>query len=195
MLIGILVCLFISEVNALILKAFDNDVSYVTTVITPISEEVVKAIPILFYAVVFDNKKDTIMANALALGIGFGLFENTVLLVQNIGSVTLLWAVIRGFSTALMHGICTLSVGLGISFVKKKKKLFFSGIFALLTLAMVYHGIFNMLQTDYKWIGSLIPIVTYIPMLVVQYVLYKGKKKTKKAVPQKEIIPETGSAD
>ena len=195
MLIGILVCLFISEVNALILKAFDNDVSYVTTVITPISEEVAKAIPILFYAVVFDNKKDTIMANALALGIGFGLFENTVLLVQNIGSVTLLWAVIRGFSTALMHGICTLSVGLGISFVKKKKKLFFSGIFALLTLAMVYHGIFNMLQTDYKWIGSLIPIVTYIPMLVVQYVLYKGKKKTKKAVPQKEIIPEAGSAD
>ena len=39
MLIGITVCLFISEVNSLLLPVLKTDMSYVTTVITPITEE------------------------------------------------------------------------------------------------------------------------------------------------------------
>ncbi|MBQ4473654.1 MAG: PrsW family intramembrane metalloprotease, partial [Lachnospiraceae bacterium] len=117
MIIGIVVCLFVSELNALLLPLFGYDMTYTTSVITPITEEIIKAIPILFYAKVFSDKRDTIMMISLALGIGFGMFENTVVLVQNIGAVTVTWAVIRGFSTALMHGICTLSVGFGISFI------------------------------------------------------------------------------
>jgi len=179
MLIGITVCLFISEVNALILPLFENDMTYVTTVITPITEELAKMIPVLFFAVVFEDKRETLFMIALALGIGFGLFENTVILVQNIENVTITWALIRGFATALMHGICTLCVGLGISFVKKKRKLFWTGLFALLTLAAVYHGIFNMLQLEYKYVGALLPIATYIPLTVVQI---RKSRKTQKAV-------------
>ena len=41
-----------------------------------------------------------------------------------------------------------LGIGFGISFINKKKKLFFSGVFALLTFAAIYHGIFNMLQKE-----------------------------------------------
>ena len=179
MLIGITVCLFISEVNTLILPLFENDMTYVTTVITPITEELAKMIPVLFFAVVFEDKRETLFMIALALGIGFGLFENTVILVQNIENVTITWALIRGFATALMHGICTLCVGLGISFVKKKRKLFWTGLFALLTLAAVYHGIFNMLQLEYKYVGALLPIATYIPLTVVQI---RKSRKTQIAV-------------
>ena len=53
MLIGIFVSLFVSELNAILLGLFNNDILYVTTTITPISEEIVKALPILFYAIVF----------------------------------------------------------------------------------------------------------------------------------------------
>lgn len=177
MLIGITVCLFISEVNSLLLPLFDGDMVYATTVITPITEELAKMIPILFFAFVFDDKRETLFMIALALGVGFGLFENTVILVQNIESVTIVWALIRGFSTALMHGICTLCVGLGISFVRKKRKLFWSGLFALLTLAAVYHGIFNMLQLENRYVGAALPIVTYIPIIVVRL---KSARKAKK---------------
>ena len=76
-----------------------------------------------------------------------------------------------------MHGICTLSVGLGISFVRKKRKLFFSGMFALLTLAAVYHGIFNMMQQRFKYIGALIPIATYIPIIALQVISAMKKKE------------------
>ena len=109
------------------------------------------------------------MPLSFALGIGFGMFENMVMLVQNVENVTIVWAIIRGFSTALMHGLCTLAVGYGICFVKKKKKLFVVGTFALLALASTYHGIFNMLvQSDYNYIGYIMPAVTYIPILFLQ---------------------------
>ena len=179
MLIGITVCLFISEVNSLLLPILKTDITYVTTVITPITEELAKMIPVLFFALVFDDKRETLFMISLALGIGFGLFENTVILAQNIESVTIVWALIRGFATALMHGICTLSVGLGISLVRKRRKLFWSGLFALLTLAAVYHGIFNMLQMEHKYVGAVIPVLTYLPIIIVRLkALRKSKKST-----------------
>ena len=177
MLIGITVCLFISEVNSLLLPILKTDMSYVTTVITPITEEMAKMIPILFFALAFEDKRETLFMIALALGIGFGLFENTVILVQNIEVVSIPWALIRGFATALMHGICTLCVGLGISFVRKRRKLFSSGLFALLTLAAVYHGIFNMLQLENKYVGAILPIVTYLPIIVVRLNTARKAKK------------------
>ena len=177
MVIGICVSLFVSEFNTILLGLFHGDTSYVTTTITPISEEIMKALPVLFYALVFSDNRDRVVSIAFATGIGFGMFENMVILVQNIESVTLSWAIIRGLSTALMHGICTVAIGYGICFVKKRRKLFFCGTFALLSLACIYHGIFNMLvQSTYKNLGFVLPAVTYIPLLFEQYRYYKNKK-------------------
>jgi RsiW-degrading membrane proteinase PrsW (M82 family) len=177
MVIGVCVSLFVSELNTLILNAFDGDMLYVSTTITPISEEIVKAIPVLFYALVFSDNRDRVMPIAFATGIGFGMFENMVILVQNIENVTVGWAIIRGFSTALMHAVCTVAIGFGICFVKKRRKMFYIGTFALLSMACIYHGIFNMLvQSDYKYLGFVLPAVTYVPILFQQYQYYKTKK-------------------
>ena len=177
MLIGIFVSLFVSELNAVILKLFDGDMIYATTTITPISEEIVKSIPVLFYAIVVFDNRERIMPIAFATGVGFATFENMVILVQNIESVTIGWAIIRGFSTALMHAVCTVAVGFGICFIRKRKKLFYCGTFALLSMACIYHGIFNMLvQSNYKYLGFVLPTLTYIPILFQQYQYYKRKK-------------------
>lgn len=177
MLIGIYVSLFVSELNTILLNLMGGDMLYVTTTITPITEELVKAAPILFYAYVFSDNRDIVMPIAFATGIGFGMFENIVVLVQNIDTVTIGWAIIRGISTALMHGVCTVAVGFGICFVKKRRKLFLCGTFALLSTACIYHGIFNMLvQSDYKYLGFVLPILTYLPILAMQYDYYKEKR-------------------
>ena len=177
MVIGVCVSLFVSELNTILLNAFDGDMLYVSTTITPISEEIVKAIPVLFYALVFSDNRDRVMPIAFATGIGFGMFENMVVLVQNIENVTVGWAIIRGFSTALMHAVCTVAIGFGICFVKKRRKMFYIGTFALLSVACIYHGIFNMLvQSDYKYLGFLLPAVTYVPILFQQYQYYKTKR-------------------
>ncbi len=177
MLIGIFVSLFVSELNTVLLNRFNSDTIYVTTTITPISEEIVKAVPVLFYAIVFSDNHDKVMPIAFATGVGFGMFENMVILIQNVESVTIGWAIIRGFSTALMHAVCTVAIGFGICFIRKKKKLFYCGTFALLTMACIYHGIFNMLvQSDYKYLGFVLPAVTYVPILFQQYQFSKSKK-------------------
>ena len=178
MLIGIFVSLFVSELNTILLNYFSGDSLYVTTVITPISEEIVKAAPILFYAFVFSDEREKLMTIAFSAGIGFAMFENMVILIQNIENVSVGWAIIRGFSTALMHGVCTAAVGFGMSFIKKRRKLFYCGTFALLTLASIYHGIFNMLvQSDYKYFGFVLPAVTYLPVLYRQLELCKAKSE------------------
>jgi RsiW-degrading membrane proteinase PrsW (M82 family) len=181
MLIGIFVSLFVSELNTIILNFFNNDTLLVTTSLTPITEELFKAVPILFYALVYSDRQDRVLPLAMSVGIGFGMFENMVILLQNIEEVTIAWAIIRGFSTALMHGVCTLTVGFGICFVRKKRKLFYCGTFSLLVLASIYHGIFNMLvQSDYKYFGFILPAVTYIPIIINQCkdLVKKSSKET-----------------
>ena len=178
MLIGIFVCLFISEVNGLMLQAFNNDIYYVTTTITPITEEIIKALPVLYFAFLFSDKRETLISLSIATGIGFAILENLMIFVANVDNISLFWAAVRGFSSGLMHGLCTSAVGIGLSFVHKKRKLFYCGTFALLTVAIIYHAIYNtLIQSNYQNVGAFLPIATYVPVLLVVY----GKKITRKA--------------
>ena len=45
LIVGMFCCLFVSEVNTFFLELFDHDMIYVTTTVTPITEEIVKALP------------------------------------------------------------------------------------------------------------------------------------------------------
>ena len=111
----------------------------------------------------------------MAVGIGFAVLENAYYLL-NSPTFNMIDAIVRAFGAGLMHGMCTLLVGVGISFVKKQPKIFLVGTFALLSTAITYHGIYNMLiQSDYQAIGVLLPISTYIP-----FVVWRLKKKKQK---------------
>lgn len=176
MILGIYCCLMVSEINGILLKVFNNDYQYVTTTITPVTEEIIKALPVVFYAFLFSDKRDRLLAVAFSVGIGFAVLENIVVLLQNVASVSLFWALIRGFGSALMHGICTGAVGLGMHFVHQKKKLFVPGSFALLVTAMIYHSIYNTLvQSDYRYFGFLLPLTTFIVLFTLSILNRKQK--------------------
>ena len=166
MLVGIFISVFASEVNG-ILRAILPLSNYELTIIaTPMAEEFLKALPVLFYAIFISDKAETLFTASMATGIGFAVLENAYYLLH-VETWNIPDAVIRAFGAGLMHGMCTLLVGAGITFVKKKRKIFWVGTFALLSTAIIYHGIYNMLaQSDYKVIGYLLPISTYIPWLI-----------------------------
>ena len=171
-LIGIFLSVFASEINAFLRSVLPMDTFEITIVVTPITEEILKALPILFFAVVIVPKKEALFTASMAVGIGFAVLENAYYLL-NSDSFNMIDAIVRAFGAGLMHGMCTLLVGVGISFVRKKSKLFVVGTFALLSTAITYHGIYNMLvQSDYQIIGYLLPITTYIP-----FVVWRIKKK------------------
>jgi RsiW-degrading membrane proteinase PrsW (M82 family) len=103
----------------------------------------------------------------MATGIGFAILENAYYLIVNYETFSVLSALVRGFGTGLMHGMCTLLVGFGISFIRKRRKLFAVGTFALLSTAITYHSMFNMLvQSKHPIFGALLPLVTYLPFFV-----------------------------
>ena len=171
-LIGIFVSVFAAEVNGLMVALLPLSIFEITIVVTPITEEILKTIPILIFATVLSAKKEALFTASMAVGIGFAVLENAFYLL-NYASFNMIDAIIRAFGAGLMHGMCTRLVGVGISFVKKKSKMFVVGTFALLSTAITYHGIYNMLvQSDYRVIGYLLPITTYIP-----FVVWRIKKK------------------
>ena len=168
MIVGISACLFVSELNNILLEHFNNEIFYVTTTITPITEEIVKMLPIIYFALVISDERTVLIPNAFAVGVGFALLENVVILTQNVDTVTIPWAFVRGFGSGLVHGICTVSVGLGISYIKKQPKFFFCGTFALLSAAIIYHATYNLLvQSEYQYVGILLPLATYIPLIII----------------------------
>lgn len=181
MIVGIFACLFVSELNTILLKAFHNDMYYVTTTITPVTEEIVKALPVLYFAIFITDDRRTLISHAYAVGVGFALLENIVILVQNISDVSIFWALVRGFGSGLVHGLCTVMVGYGISYIKKRRKLFWCGTFALLTTAIIYHATYNLLvQSNLQYAGILLPVISYIPAILLLRRAAKNSELKKK---------------
>ena len=175
-LVGIFISVFASEVNGVLLNVFNISRYNATIAVASITEEILKAFPIMFYAVSISDKKEKLFTASMATGIGFAILENAYYLIINYETFSFTSALIRGFGTGLMHGMCTLLVGFGISFIRKRRKLFAVGTFALLTTAITYHSIFNMLvQSRFSIIGALLPLVTYFPFLIWRY--YKNKNR------------------
>jgi RsiW-degrading membrane proteinase PrsW (M82 family) len=169
-LVGIFVSVFASEVNGVLLSVLEISRYDATITLAPITEELLKALPVLFYAVIVSNKKERLFTASMATGIGFAILENAYYLLINYQSFSILSALTRGFGTGLMHGMCTLLVGFGISFIRTRRKLFAVGTFALLTTAITYHAIFNMLvQSKYSVVGALLPLVTYLPFIIWRF--------------------------
>ena len=179
-MVGIFISVFASEVNGVLLSMLNITRYDATITLAPVTEELLKAFPILFYAVVVSDKKEKLFTASMATGIGFAVLENAYYLIVNYETFSVLSALIRGFCTGLMHGMCTLLVGFGISFIRKRHKLFAVGTFALLSVAITYHAIFNMLiQSKYPIVGALLPMATYLPFFIWRNVKSKMKIKTK----------------
>ena len=176
-LIGMCGCIFVSEVNGLIKNAIDADMYYITTNITPVTEEIVKALPIFIYAAFFSGERKRLIPLAFACGLGFALLENSTILVRTIidtQSVSIGWSLVRTFGAGLLHGMCTSMVAIGVSLINEKKKLTVPGTIALMQVAITFHSIYNsLIQSDYKYVGAALPMFTYIIFLAVTWHIRK----------------------
>ena len=168
LLFGMVIGLFCGRLSADVLKKMSFDRQYYTSNFTPFFEEVFKALPILVYAFVFKPQKRTLLECSILVGVGFAMFENAFILGGAASSVTITNALIRGFGTGMMHGLCTLTVGYGMTLVHTRRKLFYTGTAALLSAASIYHSIYNTLvQSTHQLVGFLLPVATFIPVLVL----------------------------
>ena len=159
---GTVACLFSGEVVGLIAKSSDFTLGYITTNFTPFCEELCKMAPILFYALVFRPKKQQLFECSFAVGAGFAVQENAFILASASNSVSLLLAIVRGFGAGMLHVVCTLGVSYGISFIRKRRKLFAPYTLALLTASVAYHSAYNqLLQSRFAGYAIVLPMLTF----------------------------------
>jgi len=168
-LCGMMLAVCAYEVNSLVCYLFQLSGPELSIKAAPIIEEILKALPVLFYAALVSDERKQVLQLAMAVGIGFAILENAFLLITYVDAVNIGWAIVRGVSTSLSHGICTLIVGCGIIFVRKQKKLFYTGTFALLAAAMTLHAIFNLLiQSPYDYVALALPLIMYAVFWIVR---------------------------
>ena len=182
MMSGIMICLITSEINAIFRDMLGRDLFYITTSVTPLVEEIFKMIPILIYAFAYDEKNEKLMAAAFAVGVGFAMYENLIILVGNVESVSISWALMRGFASSLLHSICTCFIALSIIYFysgsPNRRKLLLPGIFCFGTISVTFHATFNVfMQSDRMLIGLCMPIAAYIIIFSVLMALRKKKER------------------
>lgn len=168
MVIGIFVCLFSSELSGILFGLLDMGSRFLTVNVTPFTEELLKAIPILILVFSFKPDNQRIFEASIAVGVGFAILENAFILAGNVETVSIPLALIRGFGAGMMHGLCTFTLGYGLTIIRKKRKFFLTGTVAFLSVSIMYHSLYNILvQSDYQIVGFILPILTFAPLLII----------------------------
>lgn len=161
-IIGMTTCIIAGYSNNFLFSLFSYSSADASIYISPISEEILKALPILIYVIGFKPEKNDIISAALALGVGFATLENCYYITV-FGSTDIFFILVRGFASGIMHAICTATIGFGMTYAYHEKKLDYIMTFGLLSTAITYHSIYNMLVSEnggIRNIGCLLPIIT-----------------------------------
>lgn len=159
---GMTACLLSSYISTYLSVIQNVDTVSASINIAPIVEEIMKLLPVLFYLVVFEPEKDKAIEALVMISIGFATFENVCYLTQN-GAEKLMFLIIRGFGTGTMHVVCGMMIAIGLLFLWEHKWLRAAGLFGLLTTAITYHSLYNMMVSQsgaIATLGYIIPIAT-----------------------------------
>lgn len=168
---GTTVCLLSSYINTFIAAVVRVDMAMASIEIAPMTEEIMKFLPILFFLLVFEPTKEDIIDGVLMTAVGFATFENACYLAGN-GAADILHLLIRGFGAGAMHVVCGFLVALGILYLWDRVWLQLAGTVGLIAVAMTYHGIYNILVSQTGTpaaIGYLIPLLTLVLTLIFRY--------------------------
>ncbi|MBQ9815532.1 MAG: PrsW family intramembrane metalloprotease [Lachnospiraceae bacterium] len=173
LLAGMTVCLLSAYVNTFLAGAAGADLIEASHEISPVVEEILKFLPMLFFILVFEPEKKVAITGFLLVAVGFATFEN-VCFITYYGTSDLLRLIIRGFGTGAMHVVCGMIIAVGLFYLWNKIWLQIVGAFALLCFVIIFHAVFNIFVNQSGvvfWIGSVIPMT-----LVLLYMVFFRKR-------------------
>ena len=160
-LFGMGVCLiaaYISGFLNLVSGMGENDTS---VFLSPIVEELMKLMPLLFFIVLFTPEEHTLTMLAVAIGAGFATFENCCYILTS-GAESFTFIMIRGLAVGVMHIVSILALAVWFIIAKHLQVFSFSSIIGGLSLSMVFHALYNLLVSEpgiSRYIGYLLPLL------------------------------------
>ena len=174
-LIGMGVCLLAAYISGFIHQAAGLDKDETSIFISPIVEEILKMIPLLFFLFGFAPTDEAFLDGAIGIGVGFATFENCCYILSA-GAESLPYILIRGLAVGVMHLVSTLVVARGLILTRRHQMLSTPGIMGALTLSMIFHALYNLLVSQ----PGLSSVIGYsLPMLAAA-ALYAVNHKNRK---------------
>ncbi len=161
-LIGMAACILGAYISGFINVAMGGSVEETAIFISPVVEETMKFLPLLFYFFMFEPEDKELSLAAVGLGVGFSMFENVCSMVSS-GTESLAFLLIRGLAVGVMHIVSILTLVVGLAIVRRFKALQLSSVIGALSVSMLFHSMYNLLVSEpgiTSYIGYGMPIAT-----------------------------------
>lgn len=161
-LLGMGVCLlsaYISSFLGLVAGMDGNDTSIF---ISPMVEELMKVLPLLFFMVMFSPEDRQLTMLAVSIGAGFATYENCCYILTA-GAGSLPYILVRGLAVGVMHIVSILALAIWLIMAKRLNAFSFPAAVGGLSLAMIFHALYNLLVSQpgvSTVIGYLMPLLT-----------------------------------
>ena len=161
-ILGMVVCLISAYFSGFIKFVTGTSMNDTAVFYSPIVEEILKMLPLLFYIFVFQQKDDKIFIVAVGIGLGFATFENCCYILSS-GASDMGYILVRGMAVGIMHLVCALLLVLGLSLARYFRLLNIPAGIGALTIPTVFHGLYNLLVSQpgvSSYLGYALPILT-----------------------------------
>lgn len=161
-ILGMVTCLLGAYVSGFIDASWGYGTSDTAIFISPVVEEAMKFLPLLFCFLMFEPGDEELFLMAVGLGTGFASFENVCTMVSS-GAESLDLILVRGLAVGVMHIVSVSVLALGLVLARHFKITGISSILGALSASMLYHGIYNLLVSEsgnFRTVGFALPVIT-----------------------------------
>ena len=177
-LLGMMMCLISAYIGGFLNLITGMNANDTSIFLSPVIEELMKLLPLLFFLILFEPEDRTLTMLAVAIGTGFATFENCCYILT-FGAESVTYVLIRGLAVGVMHIGSILSLSIWFIIAKRLRVFSFPAVAGGLSLAMIYHALYNLLVSEpgvSRSIGYLMPLLVTAGL----YCLYRKILQTLK---------------
>ncbi len=191
---GMVTCLFSGYIVGYIQAVSGWEKEDIPIFLSPMIEEIIKMIPVLFVLFAFSDRSDiraglstteqsipqndeteshnisdhSMILIALGVSAGFATFENACYILDQ-GASSFFYILIRGLAVGVMHIVSVLAMTMLILALRRLKIISVPVIAGALTMSMTFHGLYNLLVSDpsiLMYVGFSLPIVSAVVLMI-----------------------------
>ncbi|MBO7401875.1 MAG: PrsW family intramembrane metalloprotease [Lachnospiraceae bacterium] len=180
MVSGMLVCLVSAYLSGYMNYLGATDTEETAIFISPIIEEIMKFVPLIFYMLLFEPADDQLYVFATGIGAGFATFENCCYILTN-GAESLPFVMVRGMAVGVMHIVSMIAVATGLVLIRRFKALSVAGIVGALSMSVMFHALYNLLVSKpgaSSLIGYCLPTAVAASILIIRNLLRRETLQT-----------------
>lgn len=178
---GMIVCLLSAYISGYLAVSTAYSTEEVSIFLSPIVEEIMKFLPVLFCFFVFEPSPEDLKPTAVGVGAGFATFENCCFILSS-GASHLGYVMIRGLAVGVMHLVTMVAFVMGLRLLKRYKVVSFAGIIGALSMSMTFHGLYNLLVSEpgvSSYIGYALPMLFAVMLYLIGYRPVAGDEEDK----------------